>query len=273
MASRIEKLKQVGSFRPKLFSKEYEEEQRKELRERREKFKFGSRTVEGGPSHVAIICDGNRRWAQDRGLSVQEGHAIGAENIMKLLERAGELGIDTLTVWVMDTKNFKKRSREEIRNLLKIFLYYAMLFKREYLSEDVRFKHIGAREMLPKKIQNLIHELEAETAHKTQATLNVAFNYEGRNELVRAIKKIVDDGTPADQIDEELISDYMDTTGQKDPDMMIRTGKVMRLSGFMNWQSTPAELFFPDVYFPDFTPDVFEELVMQFPSRERRFGA
>ncbi|MCA9376304.1 di-trans,poly-cis-decaprenylcistransferase [Candidatus Nomurabacteria bacterium] len=257
----------------KVFSKNYENSLRKEYQGRNSEYSFGTRAIEGGPSHVAIICDGNRRWANENGVSVEEGHAVGAENVMRLVERAGELGIKTLTVWVMDTKNFKKRSKSEIRNLIKLFLFYAMRFKREYLSEDIRFRHLGARELLPKRLQKIIRELEQETAHKQQATLNVAFNYGGRDELVRMVKKIVEDGVDPADIDVELLSNYLDTKGQTDPDMIIRTGKDQRLSGFMPWQSEPSELFFPNYYFPEFTPDRFEEVVKEFPSRNRRFGA
>ncbi len=234
---------------------------------------FGCRKIEGVPKHVAIICDGNRRWAKEHDLSIKEGHIAGADNIMRLLETSGELGIETLTVWVMDTKNFKKRSKEEIKNLLKIFLYYAMTFKREFISEDIRFRHMGAREFLPKKVQKLIRELEAETAHKTQATLNVAFNYDGQDDIVRAVRRMIRDGLSEDEINISNLTEYLDTGDTGYADMIIRTGKEHRLSGFMSWQSAPAELFFPNFLFPDYTPDEFEKSVIEFTQRNRRFGA
>ena len=234
---------------------------------------FGSKALENGPKHVAIVADGNRRWAEQRDLSAREGHLEGAQNVIRLVERSNELGVEVLTLWLMDTKNFKMRSREEIRNLIKVFLYYLMKFKQEYLSENVRFKHIGSREFLPKKVQNLIRELETETAHKDQATLNIAFNYGGRDEIVRAVRRIVEDGIPHSEIDDKLISRYLDTHDIPDPDMIIRTGSEKRLSGFMSWQSAPAELFFSDSMFPDFTPDNLESMITQFTSRNRRFGA
>ncbi|GAB4158372.1 MAG: isoprenyl transferase [Candidatus Dojkabacteria bacterium] len=235
--------------------------------------KFGDRTFEGVPKHVAIICDGNRRYAEKHGLSVQEGHAKGAENVLELAKRAGELGVHTVTVWVGDTKNIKKRSKEEVRNLLKLLLHYLMRFKKEFLDQDIRFRHIGARKFLPKKIVNLINELEAETAEKKTATLNIAFNYGGRDEIVRVVQKIVADGIDPEDITEELISEYLDTADIGDPDMIIRTGNEIRLSGFMPWQSAPAELFFAPDLFPEFTPDRFEEVVREFPTRRRRLGA
>lgn len=235
-------------------------------------FTFGSRKFEGAPRHVAIICDGNRRWAEENGLSVLEGHLAGADNIMDLVERAGELGIPMLTVWVMDTKNLHKRSKDEIKNLMKIFLHYGKKFREEYLSEDIRFRHLGAKKYLPRKVLDMIRELESETAHKQTATLNVAFNYGGRDEIVRATQKIIEAGLQPEDVTEETFAQYLDTRDMDDPDMIIRTGKELRLSGLMSWQSAPSELFFPQYLFPDFTPDVFESVVREFPMRGRRLG-
>lgn len=249
-----------------------DKQKKEEYAKSKEKFQFGLRAIEGGPKHVAIICDGNRRWAENNGMSVQEGHEVGAENVLRLLERSGELGVETLTVWVMDTKNFQKRSRAEIRNLLKIFMAYAYKFKKEYLEQDIRFRHTGARELLPKKLQNIINEIEDETKDRKTATLNVAFNYGGRNEIVRGVKKMLQDNVDPDEVTEELFSQYLDTSDMEDPDLIIRTGLSTRLSGFMSWQSAPSELEFPNYLFPDFTPDRYEEVIKAFPLRSRRFG-
>lgn len=242
--------------------------------ERKKKdFIFGSKGFEGSPKHVAIICDGNRRWADENNLSVYEGHVAGADNIMDLLERAGELGIPSLTVWVMDTKNLHKRSADEIKNLMRIFLHYGKQFRKEFITADIRFRHLGSKMYLPPKVVDLIHELETETQHKQTATLNVAFNYGGRDEIVRATRQIIEDGLSPEQVTEESFASYLDTRELDDPDVIIRTGKELRLSGLMSWQSAASELFFPQYLFPDFTPDVFESVVKEFPMRGRRLGA
>jgi len=233
---------------------------------------FGERKFKGVPRHVAIICDGNRTWARKNGVSVEEAHKVGAKNVLQLLHRAGDLGVEVITVWVMDTKNYKKRGKEEIRNLLKILLRYSLIFKRKYLDKDLRFRHIGGRRLLPKRIQKILTELENETHFKKTAVLNVAFNYGGRDELVRVIQKLIRSGKKAEDINEEVVSSLMDTSEVGDPDMIIRTGGEMRLSGFMPWQSAPSELFFTDLLFPEFTPDEFEKMMKEFPKRDRRLG-
>jgi undecaprenyl diphosphate synthase len=243
-----------------------------DYKEKAKLYEYGSRKVEGVPRHVAVICDGNRRWARERGLEEYEGHVEGADNIMDLMTRAGELGIDYFTVWVGDTKNIQKRSKEEVKNLMKIFLYYGKLFRQEFLTENIRFRHTGAKKLLPKKVLDLIHELESETAHKDGPVFNVAFNYGGRDEILRAVQQIVKDNVNPNDIDEALFESYLDTNDIPDPDMIIRTGKEVRLSGFMSWESAPSELFFPQDLFPDYTPDKFETTVLEFLARNRRLG-
>jgi undecaprenyl diphosphate synthase len=233
---------------------------------------FGGRKFKGVPRHVAIICDGNRTWARKNGLEEEEGHRVGAKNILMLLHRAGDLGVEVITVWVGDTKNLQKRGKQEIKNLLKILLRYSLIFKRKYLDKDLRFRHIGARNILPKRIQKILTELEHETRFKKTAVLNVAFNYGGRDELVRVIQKLIRSGKKAEEIDEKMVSSLMDTNEVGDPDMIIRTGGELRLSGFMPWQSAPSELFFTDLLFPEFTPDEFEKMLKDFPNRKRKLG-
>lgn len=233
---------------------------------------FGGRKFDGVPRHVAIICDGNRTWARNHGLPEPDGHTEGAKNALRLLHRAGDLGIDVLTLWLGDTKNLQKRKYAEVKNLIKLLLKYGLIFKRKYLDKDIRFRHLGARQLLPDKVRNLLTEIEEETRFKKTAIFNIAFNYGGRDEIVRMIQKVIREKFKAEDINEELVSSLLDTSDLGDPDMIIRTGGQKRLSGFMPWQSAPSELFFTDTLFPEFTPDEFEKLIHEFAGRERRLG-
>lgn len=224
------------------------------------------------PYHVAIIADGNRRWAAQNGKKVSEGHSEGAENVLRLAERAYELGVTVLTVWVMDTKNYQKR-KDEVKHLIKLLLSFLLRFKKEFLNRNFRFSHIGARHILPKRVQKLLSELEESTKKKDGCVVNIAFNYGGRDDIVRAVKSLVRDGYKEEEINEDLISNYIDASQFGDPDMIIRTGKEQRLSGFMTWQSAPSELFFSNIYFPDFRGDDFEKLVKEYGKRNRTLGA
>lgn len=236
-------------------------------------FVFGSRKVEGVPGHVAIICDGNRRWARARGLDEVEGHIAGADNGLYLVKRAAELGVGTLTLWLGDTKNIQKRSAKELQNIVKLIVKFLEMFKLRYLNHRIGFKHLGNKEGLPASLINLLNELEQHTSDReNDMNFCVAFNYGGRDEIVRVVKKIIGDGVEKGQINEDLVAKYLDTAEVGDPDMIIRTGGDYRLSGFMSWQSAPSELFFPDILFPDFNADEFEKLVKEFPNRERRLG-
>lgn len=252
-----------------LDNKVISSEEERELKD----VKFGSRKFDGVPKHVAILCDGNRRWEREMGLPEGSGHEEGAENGLRLLRRASELGIETLTVWLGDTKNIRKRSKSEIKKIVKLIFGYLLLIKQKHLDKNVRIRHMGFREMLPNKLRDLINEVEQETAKNEGITFNLAFNYGGRGELVEVMKEIMKDGIAMEEVTEELISSYLQSAEFGDPDMMIRTGGESRLSGFMSWQSAPSELFFSDVLYPAFTPDMFEAMVREFPLRERRLGA
>lgn len=234
---------------------------------------FGSRRFDGIPKHVAVIADGNRTWGKKHGLDAIEAHNEAAKHVIRLLHRASEMGIESFTVWAGDTKNLQKRGKAEAKNLVKLVLLYAMLFKRRYLDKDIRFRHMGARNLLPKRVQKILKELEAETRFKKTTVFNLAFNYGGRDELVRVMRKLLKDKVNPNDVTEELVSSLLDTNEVGDPDMIIRTGGQLRLSGFMPWQSAPSELFFTDKLFPEFSADDFEAMVKEFPKRERKLGA
>lgn len=237
-----------------------------------EDIEFGARKFEGVPKHVAVICDGNRRWERAQGLPEGAGHEEGAENGLRLLHRASELGVETLTVWLGDTKNIKKRSKQEVKKLVKLIFGYMLLLKQKHLDKSVRIRHMGLRDMLPPRLRDLINEVEGETKDHEGITFNLAFNYGGRDELIDVFQRMSKDGIKAEDVTEELIESYLQNNDLGEPDMIIRTGGEFRLSGFMPWQSVGSELFFSDAMFPAFTPDLFEEMVMEFPKRERRLG-
>lgn len=232
---------------------------------------FGCRAIEGGPRHVAIICDGNRTWAEEHGLSPFEGHKAGAEKVLELADRGIELGIEDVTLWGWSTENYN-RGKDEVKFIMQLFIHLTRQFKRRFLDNNVRFRHIGRKDRLPRKLMELFHELEEKTKHNTATTFSIALDYGSQDEIVRAVKQIVEKGIPAEKIDSDLISSHLDTSGLIYPDMIIRTGGQKRLSGFMMWQSTYAELFFVDEKFPDFTPDRLEELVLEYTTRKRTFG-
>lgn len=232
---------------------------------------FGERKIAGSPRHIAIICDGNRTWATERGLSPFEGHQAGAENALQLAERGIELGIEDVTLWGWSTENWG-RGKDEVKFIMQLFIHLTRKFKQRFLDNDVRFRHIGRKDRLPRKLLEIFHDLEERTKNNSATTFSIALDYGSQDEIVRAVKQIVEKGIPADQIDSDLISSHLDTVGLIYPDMIIRTGGQKRLSGFLMWQSAYAELFFVDEKFPELTPDRFEELILEYTMRNRTFG-
>ncbi|MAS36608.1 MAG: isoprenyl transferase [Anaerolineaceae bacterium] len=223
------------------------------------------------PRHVAIIMDGNGRWAKARGLPRTEGHRQGTENLRRILRAAVEFGVEILTIYAFSTENWK-RPRAEVRVLMSIL---EMVIDRELddlNQEGVQIRHIGEMEGIPQVLQRKIHTAKELTKQNSTLILNVAFNYGGRDEIVSAVRKIVEDGVPADQIDEALISSYMYTSPLPDPDLIIRTSGEMRLSNFLVWQGTYAEYYFTPTFWPDFNREEFLKALVEYSNRTRRFG-
>jgi len=215
--------------------------------------------------------DGNRRWAREQGKSSLEGHKIGEERIEPIVDRAIELGISHLTFWAFSTENWK-REKEEVEFLMNLFR--EGLHKRvdAFHKKNVRVNVIGNLAMFPHDIQQMVTEWIKKTKNNKTITVNIALSYGGRDELVRAVRHIVQDNIAYDSIDEQVISDHLDTTGQPDPDLLIRTGRVVRLSGFLIWQLEYAEFYFPDVLWPDFTPKEFDKALAWYQEQKRNFG-
>jgi undecaprenyl diphosphate synthase len=223
------------------------------------------------PRHVAIIMDGNRRWARQRGLAELDGHAAGVEAIRTLLRHAVRRGVPVVTVYAFSRENWA-RSDDEVRGLFGLLEQAIRSETAELKSQGVRVRLLGRMDELPADTRSSIGEALAETAGGDRLILNVAFNYAGRTELVDAVRQIVASGRPADSIDETAIADALYTSGLPDPDLVIRTGGEQRLSNFLIWQAAYAELYTTEVLWPDFGADAFDAALLEFASRTRRFG-
>jgi undecaprenyl diphosphate synthase len=224
------------------------------------------------PRHVAIIMDGNGRWARARGLPRLAGHRAGTENIRPILEASVEYGIEILTIWAFSTENWR-RPETEVKGLLRILERMIRRELQELHKQGVRLRHIGRLDRLPKRLQEQVVGAIETTKDNERITLNVAFDYGGRAEIVQAVQEIIRRGIPAEEVSEDLLSQYLYTSGQPDPDLIIRTGGELRTSGFMLWQSAYTEYYITPTFWPDFGREELYEALVAFGQRERRFGA
>lgn len=223
------------------------------------------------PRHVAIIMDGNRRWARSRGVPELEGHAAGVEAIRSVLRHAVRRGIAVLTLYAFSRENWA-RPDDEVVGLFALLEQAIREETSELRSQGVRVRLLGRLEELPAETRRSIEEALDATSGGERLTLNIAFNYAGRTELVDAIRRIVASGVEPDDIDEATVAEALYTKGLPDPDLVIRTGGEQRLSNFLIWQSAYAELYTcPDLW-PDFGPDAFDAALLEFARRTRRFG-
>ena len=223
---------------------------------------------------IGIIMDGNGRWAKQRGLPRTAGHKKGAAVFQDIANYCEELGVSSVYFYAFSTENWK-RPLEEVSAIMKLFGEY-LLKGFNYKDRNIRIKFLGDRAALDPKLQKLMNELEEDSAHKTGMTLNIAVNYGGRPEIVRAARQLAEkvkagELQPAD-ITEEMMSDAMYTTGQKDPDFILRPSGEKRLSNFMLWQAAYSELVEMNVLWPDFTRDDLDAAITEFNKRSRRFG-
>lgn len=218
------------------------------------------------PQHIAIIADGNRRWATQRNLPTFEGHRRGFENIRALSKQAKKLGVKVITFWVFSTENWK-RAEEEVGYLMRLAEKVIDVQVKEAIEEETRIVHIGRKDRLPKKLRAKIENAEKATSHFSKYYFVMALDYGGRDEIERAVKKMKD-------VQSEKIDDYLDTRilPHPNPDLIIRTSGEERLSGFMTWQSAYSEYYFSKLYFPDFGPEALKKAVLEYSERMRRFG-
>ncbi|EJM98081.1 isoprenyl transferase [Phyllobacterium sp. YR531] len=227
------------------------------------------------PRHIAIIMDGNGRWAKARGLPRAAGHKAGVESLRETIRAAGKMGMPFLTLFAFSSENWS-RPRSEVSDLMGLLKLFIRRDLADLHRENVRVRIIGEREGLAKDILGLLREAETLTEKNQGLTLVIAFNYGSRNEITRAVKQLVDDVTAGrvdgNDITPEAISARLDTADMPDPDMIIRTSGEMRLSNFLLWQAAYSEFMFLPCYWPDFRPSHLAEAIETFQSRERRFG-
>ncbi|MFC3118064.1 isoprenyl transferase [Jhaorihella thermophila] len=229
-----------------------------------------------GPRHVAIIMDGNGRWAQARGRPRLFGHHAGARRVREVVEACPDLGIKYLTIFAFSTENWK-RTQVEVAGLMSLFRRYITKEMRALKERGVRVRFIGDRVRLDPKLIGLMNQLEQETAQNDLVHLTIAINYGGRDEVARATRRLAQDVAEGklrpEDVDEETLPRYLDTCVLPDPDLVIRTSGEARISNFLLWQSAYAEYEFVDTLWPDFTAEELARLCRNYGARERRFGA
>ena len=222
------------------------------------------------PEHVAFIMDGNGRWAKKRGKLRTYGHRIGAESITAIVNHAKKLGIKVISLFAFSTENWN-RPKDEVDEIFRIA--EDLIDKRfdDYVNSDIKLIVIGGREKLPKTLVEKIKNMEEKTKNNKSLTVNIALNYGGRDEIIKAVNNILKDGLK--EIDEKTFRSYLQTCSIPDPDLLIRTSGEQRLSNFMMYQCAYTELYFPKVHWPDFREKELEEAVIAFQKRDRRYGA
>lgn len=228
------------------------------------------------PKHIAIIMDGNRRWAKERNIETRLGHKEGAETLKKIAKYANKIGIQYLTVYAFSTENWK-RTKEEVGTLMGLLQMYVNDFLNDKELENIKINVLGDVSKLEPGLQKSIQKAIDRTKDYTGMTLNVAFNYGGRDEITKAVQKIANKvqnhEISIQDIDEKYVADNLYTQGQLDPDLLIRTGGEQRVSNFLLWQLAYTEFLFIDKYWPDFSAEDLDEAIEVFEQRNRKFGA
>lgn len=229
--------------------------------------------VQGGvPQHIAIIMDGNGRWAQRRGLPRLAGHRAGTLNIKHIVRECIALRVPYLTLYAFSTENWNRPSWE-VRGLMRILSEFLDRELRELHADGVHLRHLGELDGVEPALQKRVRSAIDLTRNNTAITLAVAFNYGGRADIVRAVRHIIESGTPAQEVTEQTISEHLYTVGMPDPDLIIRTSGEWRLSNFLIWQAAYSEYWTTPILWPDFTPQDLRRAVADYGQRERRFGA
>ncbi len=221
------------------------------------------------PVHVAIIPDGNRRWAKEKGLHAWEGHIRSKDNLNSIFQEAKSLGVRYLTIWAFSTENWS-RSSSEVTKLFSLLEESINGFRKLALENKIRFRHLGRRDRFPKRLMHAIGKLEDETKDFSDYNVQICLDYGGRDEVLRAVNKMLRSGLT--EIKEDDLTKHLDSADIPDPDLIIRTSGEKRVSGFMPFQATYAELYFTDVNFPDFGPEHLRKAVEDYSRRKRRFG-
>ena len=227
------------------------------------------------PEHIAIIMDGNRRWAREKGIETKEGHKAGAENLEEIAKYCNDIGVKYLTVYAFSTENWK-RSKDEVSALMLLLKNYLKKFSKNANKENIRINVLGNLNNLEDGLKKSINEAIDRTKKCTGLTINIAFNYGGRDEITNAMKKIAqkikNNEIDVNDINEDLITQNLYTENQPDPDLLIRPGGELRTSNFLPWQLVYSEFYFTDKYWPDFRNSDLEEAIKVFNKRNRKFG-
>lgn len=233
--------------------------------------KFDTTALTKLPTHVAVIMDGNGRWARQRGLPRLAGHRAGVENMRRVLEGAVEFGVQVLTIYAFSTENWERPS-DEVRGLIGLIREVLDREVPELHKNGVRLRHLGRLEGIDERMKQGVHQAIELTKNNTRITLNVAFNYGGRVEILDAVRCMIKDGIKPEQVSEERFAKYLYTAGLPDPDLIIRTAGEMRLSNFLIWQAAYAEYYSTETYWPDFDKQELYNALLAFTHRQRRFG-
>lgn len=222
------------------------------------------------PTHIAIIMDGNGRWATARGLPRMEGHRAGTENLRPMIKACVEFGVKYLTLYAFSTENWG-RPREEVNGLLAILESVIDRELKELNAEGVRIVHVGRLDAMPKKVREKVRHSMEVTRSNERLILNIAWNYGGRDEIVYALQNIIREGIPADEVTEDVVTQHL-FTRCPDPDLIIRTSGEIRVSNFLLWQSAYSEWYFTPTLWPDFDKEELKKAIEEFSQRKRRFG-
>lgn len=223
------------------------------------------------PLHVAIIMDGNGRWAISRGLPRLAGHRAGTENLRRIIRASVEFGVKYLTIYAFSTENWG-RPPEEVQGLMRILEDVIDKELKELHEEGVQLRHIGRLERLAPTLQEKVLDAIEVTKDNSRLVLNIAFNYGGRDEIVHAIQQMIEDGVSANEVTDELVSRYLYTAGVPDPDLIIRTSGELRVSNFLIWQAAYSEWYITPTYWPDFDKEEYYHALEAFAQRDRRYG-
>lgn len=228
--------------------------------------------IDNIPKHIAIIMDGNRRWARMHNLPDIKGHEKGTEALEKIVEAAEKMGVDTITVYALSTENIKERAKREVLGLFNLMRVGYQSKLKKMMDEGVKVSVIGETRGLPATLRKIIIEIRNTYVKNESIKLNIALNYGGKAELIEAIKDIVKEGIDVTKINDELIEKHLYTNGQNDPDLVIRTGGRVRLSNFLLWQTAYSELYFTKVLWPDFSADDLKRAIQWYQTQKRNFG-
>ena len=232
----------------------------------------GNERFAGFPNHIAIIMDGNRRWAEKHGLSILEGHQAGARSLRKVVECFGNYRLPYLTVYCFSTENWN-RSQNEVQELLTLLQEVLLDETEELHKHGIKIRHLGNMQNLPVKAREVITQATELTKNNKNMELSFAFNYGGRAEIIRAISSIVSSSIAPSDIDEKLVDSYLYTRGLPDVDLLIRTGGETRISNFLIWQTIYSEIYFTDTLWPDFDSAEIDKALLFYNQKQRRFGS